>query len=532
MAIQLPKFVYASVTDPSTGSLVEFGNTFTVLQPVAIPFTNTRAVITMPAGFKPLVSAYLWGAGGGGGGTDSPYSGGYGAGGSWVRHDFEVAEGDVIEVSVGGPGRTGAPGSGATGGNGGPSRLNISGYDSFSGAPGGRSGYAGWSGSGGGGGGATVLLLNNGIIACAGSGGGAGGGGHQGYGYNGENSPNSLSMTVYPAPLWGTYPAFLNNHGIWNQDQYSASFDQSFTVNFPATETYTFTGTCDNAFTFYVDGTAVMSGSSWPTVYSSTHTISAGTHSVRLVGTNWGGPASIGLTIDGSSSGRVFDSRNPPAQNGQYKNGSAGGDHPGDGGGGGGGGGGWIGAEGGSYASGDTGGVGGGSGTSLYNITMVSGSGRFVGASQVPFYQAPSGEGGTPGADGNPGYAVLIFRPEPNGWIKNNDGDWKRILVNYIKTDATTVSGVTKPAGWKQVRGTWVKQADGWKKLAESGDINVNTAGYATNYGTLGRATPWVYVAPPQEYYNVAYDSGGGDSGGSAGGCGDGGCGGGSGDGD
>jgi len=526
MATQLPKFVYASITDPATGSLVEFGNTFTVLQPVAIEYTHTRAVIQVPPGFKPLVSAYLWGAGGGGGGTDSPYSGGVGAGGAWVRHDFEVAEGDVIEVSVGGPGRAGAPGSGAGGGNGGASRLNISGWEGFSGAPGGRSGYAGWSGSGGGGGGATVLMLNDNVIACAGGGGGAGGGGHYGYGGDGINLPGN--MVVFPAPLWGTYPDFLNQHGIWNQDQYSGSFDQTFTVNFPTTETYTFTGTADNQFTFYVDGTAVMSGAYWPSVYSTTHTISAGTHSVRLEGTNWGGPASIGLTIDGTTAGRVFDSRNPPAQGSIYKNGSAGGDHPGDGGGGGGGGGGWAGAEGGAYASGDTGGQGGGTGTCLYNITMVNSQGRFVGASQVPFYKAPYGEGGVQGADGNPGYAVLIFRPEPNGWYKDDSGEWKRILVNYIKAADTVVSGVTKPGGWKQVRGTWVKTTTGWKKLAESGDIKVDTIGQTANYGILGRPTPWVYTPPAYSDGGVSYyDGGGGDGGSAGGGCGDGGgCGG------
>lgn len=511
------KFVYASITDPDTGSLVEFGNTFTVLQPVAIRYTNTRAIINVPAGFKPLVSAYLWGAGGGGGGTDSPYSGGHGAGGNWVRHDFEIEEGDVIEVAVGGPGRAGAPGSGAGGGAGGPSRLNTGGWEGFSGAPGGQSGYAGWSGSGGGGGGATVLMLNNTVISCAGGGGGAGGGGHYGYGANGYNTPNT-TPTVYPAPLWGTYPQFLNEHGIWNRDQYSGSFDQSFTVYFPTTETYTLTGTADNEMHIYIDGTEVLSGSSWPTVYSDTRTITAGNHVVRIYGINWGGPASIGLTIDGNTAGRIFDSRNPPAVSSPYKNGSGGGNHPGDGGGGGGGGGGWAGAEGGTYASGDTGGDGGGTGTNLFNITAVNSSGRYPGATQVPFYESPAGYGGTPGADGAPGLAVLIFRPEPNGWVKQDDG-WKRITVNYIKTDATVVSNEVKPAGWRKVKGTWIKQADGWKKLAESGELEVNTIGYLDNYGVLPRPTPWVYVAPPVEY-SYAGDGGGGDSGG-GGGCGD-----------
>ena len=64
--------------------------------------TQTRQLLTFPAnGYDPNVTAYLWGGGGGAGGSDGIRLGGTGTGGGYVRADFTVTPGDTIEITVG-----------------------------------------------------------------------------------------------------------------------------------------------------------------------------------------------------------------------------------------------------------------------------------------------------------------------------------------------------------------------------------------------------------------------------------------------
>ena len=72
----------------------------------------------------------------------------------------------IYGINTGGPAAIGVVITGASG--------------SYSGAPGGRSGYSGGSGAGGGSGGATVVLKNGSVVAVAGGGAGGGGGGNVG----------------------------------------------------------------------------------------------------------------------------------------------------------------------------------------------------------------------------------------------------------------------------------------------------------------------------------------------------------------
>ena len=70
--------------------------------------TQTRQLLTFPSnGYAPNVTAYLWGGGGGAGGSDGIRQGGTGSGGGYVQADFTVNPGDTIEIVVGAGGSCG-----------------------------------------------------------------------------------------------------------------------------------------------------------------------------------------------------------------------------------------------------------------------------------------------------------------------------------------------------------------------------------------------------------------------------------------
>jgi hypothetical protein len=148
---------------------------------VVSEYTQTCGRYTLVAPMAMDVVAYLWGGGGGGGGMDAGSRGGDGAPGQFHKVNFTVRKDDLIEVVVGDGGRAGSSNSGsAPGGLGGASRINLSGFGSFSGANGSAAGPSPYSGGGGGGGGASLVLVNGVPVAVAGGGGGAGGAGNDG----------------------------------------------------------------------------------------------------------------------------------------------------------------------------------------------------------------------------------------------------------------------------------------------------------------------------------------------------------------
>ena len=164
---------------------------------VVSEFTQTCGRYSITSPIDADIVAYLWGGGGGGGGMDAGSRGGDGAPGEFHKVNFSVEIGDVIEVVVGDGGRAGSSNSGsAPGGLGGASRINLTGFGSFSGANGSAAGPSPYSGGGGGGGGASLVLVNEIPVAVAGGGGGAGGAGNDG------NSAGVIAirnaLTAYP----------------------------------------------------------------------------------------------------------------------------------------------------------------------------------------------------------------------------------------------------------------------------------------------------------------------------------------------
>ena len=166
---------------------------------VVSEYTETCGRYTLLAPMAMDIVAYLWGGGGGGGGMDAGSRGGDGAPGQFHKVNFAVEKNDIIEVVVGDGGRAGGTNSGsAPGGLGGASRVNLSGFGSFSGANGSAAGPRPYSGGGGGGGGASLVLVNGVPVAVAGGGGGGGGAGNDG------NSAGVIALrnaiTAYPEP--------------------------------------------------------------------------------------------------------------------------------------------------------------------------------------------------------------------------------------------------------------------------------------------------------------------------------------------
>jgi len=316
---------------------------------------------------------------------------------------------------------------------------------------GGRFGYSGYPGgflTGG------TIPANPGdtVRIYTGGGGGPGGAGSSGGGGTGGQSASvnwsTLNM-LGPNNFRSTnnaYCGFLNQYGIWNYSGEYPTFDQTVTLNFPYGAAYTFTASCDNYGTIYLDGNPILSIGGYTSTYTTTIYVGAGNHSVRLLGINEGGPGSIGLLVvgggfsggnggtagaQGSSGGGggggggtvilINDSiqamapgggggggsglqsggranQNTPGNNGTYYGGEGQSKGGGDGGGGGGGGGGFNGGAGGAVYGGDDGAYSGENGAPLVPAGGSSSSGSNGGA---------GGQGN--GAGGGSGYATVSY---------------------------------------------------------------------------------------------------------------------------
>jgi hypothetical protein len=388
------------------------------------------------------VTAYLWGGGGGGGGNDSG-RGGEGQGGGATEVNFLVSAGDVIDVAVGGPGGLGASSQTQAGG--------------------------GSAGSGS----VTSVIFDT-------------------------RTATAINGPVIPSTNTA-YVGFLNTYGVWVNPVSARNFDRSYTVNFPITTLYTFTGSADNSAQVFVNDVFVGDIPGFGGTWAFSFFVTAGTATVRIVGINTGGPGSVALTIDsgvsysGSHGGQagpsgrsggggggggatvIFkngtalavaagggggggagnqgtrDGENAPGSVGQAAIGISAGqngqNHPRDGGGGGGGGGGLGGGNGALVRSGDQGGFAGAGG--LSSSPASNPEGRLPGGRNNAFYPGNAGLGGTTASNGTAGAAVLrfdipglfvhtetSFLPVNDTWVKVNSA-WVPVEVTYVKRDGT-----------------------------------------------------------------------------------------------
>lgn len=418
--------------------------------------------LVWPSGTNVPVTAYLWGGGGGGGGFDAR-PGGAGSGGGFTEVSFTVSAGDVIKVAVGGSGSAGP-----------------------SSARGGVGGVAGGSYVSG-------LLFDTRSAA---------------------SSPPVVPSTN------SAYVSFLNTYGVWVSPTTAANFDRSYVVNFPTTGNYTFTASADNSAKLYVDDTFIGDVPGYTATYALTTSVFAGNHTIRIVGTNTGGPGSVALTIDGGTSysggtggrpgasgtsggggggggatvifkngvllavagggggggggGRNSSGASAPGARGQAAEGVSAGqngqDRTTDGGGGGGGGGGLGGGEGGLIVSGDSGANAGSFG--LSSSPFQNPNGRTPGGISNAYYTGSAGYGGTERNNGSAGMAILLFdtpgsfvhtdvsfEPVRQTWVKVNEA-WQPTQAVYIKQD-----------------GVWVPTLDSFAPTFASTGSEIGTAG-------------------------------------------------------
>ena len=223
-----------------------------------------RQTLTLPAaGYSQTVQAYLWGAGGGAGGSDGIRPGGAGTGGGYVSAAFTVNPGDVVELTVG---------------------------------------SAGWSGR-------ASSVANNFTIPL----------------FDTRTAIPIGSTTVLPdasRTFVARWSGFLNNYGVWNTGTAlngsttslanTLNFDQSYSVNFPFTIDYLFNIAAYYEASVYIDGEFLFSSGldSWKTQESGgvpfIANITAGNHTVRIVANaNVGasyGVFGVGLTIASTTS--------------------------------------------------------------------------------------------------------------------------------------------------------------------------------------------------------------------------------------
>ena len=378
---------------------------------------------TMPDGFESNVQIYTWGAGGGNG------SGAGGSGGGHARSsNISISSGTVVGIVVGGKGgdasgpSAGSAGSGASIGYRGGSGANQ-------GDP--EDGDAGGSG---GGGGASAVLVNGAAVVVAGGGGGGGGYGEDGAGGATAGYPGGVyvgqATGVYPVTLSYAWCGFMNSYAVWGNGQ-----DYTVVLNFPVTGTYTFNYSVDNYGQVYLDGSSVISYSTFTTYTSYTQTVSAGNHTVRVTGVNTGGPAGVALQILKPDSSELWNTRALTVSDGltdttNGQNGTRGGA-----GGSGGGGGGYRGGETGvAYGDDQIGGQGGNGGLN-YGDVIESGVGT-TGAGLGPklAYSIPRSIGNA----GYDGYVLLILTRKLRLYNKVDNGNVAIVFSGNITANIVT----------------------------------------------------------------------------------------------
>lgn len=469
-----------------------------VLRPAG--YTGTLQQLTWTQGDNVPVTAYLWGGGGGGGGNDTG-QGGSGSGGQYSQVNFVINEGDVLELAVGGPGQGGASYRG----------------DAAGGSPGASF---------------TLDTIFNTRTATP---------------VSGPGGPVQ--------PQWNSrYCTFLNTNGVWISPSSATNFDKTYNVTFPVTGNYQFQASADNYATFYFDGVPLFTAYDYQTTYEVGLSITAGTHSIRVVGINYGGPASVALvatygsSYGGGRGGNSGDSgssgaggggggatvlikngtvigvsggggggggggnRNPI--NGDSAPGTTGQAAPGqnsgqngtkplhDGGGGGGGGGGQGGGNGGYVRPGDQGANAGSFGGGL-GLVVSPPSSRTPGGSSSPYYVPNIGQGGSSGGgNGVSGYAMMEF--DVSGvWLNLPGSGWVQSKDVFVKANSV----------WNKARGVWIKNNGIWEPIISS--YAPDWTQVSGKFGINPRAAvPDVAPEPPPEpvggWEAGGYDGGGG----------------------
>jgi hypothetical protein len=468
-----------------------------------VGYTGSALELTVyPISGQSQVIAYMFGGAGGGGGGDGSRSGGNGTGGGFAAATMAAEYGDQLRLFIGGGGGGGT--GAARGGGGGTAGSSYIGREVFN---------------------TRMLVGQFGLVA------------------------RTLSYA---------WSSFMNANAVWLPYD-AGTVDVTTTISIPATGNYEIQGQCDNFASFFIDGSVVLTTPGFQGAPNSTViALSAGNHTLRILGTNTGGPAGVALTIGngdsfsgapggnagpaGSSGGggggggatmmlingdivgvaagggggagagnNGADGQDAPGGTGQTTsgyNGQCGENQPGDGGGGGGGGGGWNGSTGGGgngglAGAGDVSGVAGANGLSFSNTGAGENpNGRIPGGTTNFTYTSGTvlgGFGGYKGSLGINGQAggngyAVIFLTVPGVFVHNDSGGWVATKEIYVKLNDV----------WQLVNAIWIKRNGDWIEAA--GDGNTNFLPMEGFFGVVPRPAPASPVPPP----SPGYDGGGG----------------------
>jgi len=444
------------------------------------------------------VVAEMVGGGGGGGGNDAQ-AGGSGSAGQYCKHVFTVSKGDILSFVVGGG--SGAGASGRAGASGGTAGTSVIGFPS------------------------TLFSLRN-------------------------ETANARTFNKTD-PRWSS---FMNANAVWENNIYAVSFDRTYQVTFPATGVYQWQVQADNAGTYFLDGVSVASTNAFQGTEKTVDVnVTAGVHTVRVVGVNSGDVGGICLVIKKSPAGGNFtgslsggrggkagtsgssggggggggasalvlngviiaiaggggggggggatsagisanNSYNPSSV---FYNGQAGQAKRGDGGGGGASGGGYFAGFGGTEGGGDTGGNAG-QPAYCFNIDNLFFQNNIqLGSGRTPYIPSGTtdvnlfGVGGTSAQPGTQGYVRLTFDTTFASYKLNNI--WKDVVGMYFKDSDV----------WQEIDG-YIKINGEWQALARR-----EIALYKSGAGIVG--TDYRDLAQVPE--PVVTYSGGGDGG-------------------
>jgi hypothetical protein len=116
---------------------------------------------------------------------------------------------------------------------------------------------------------------------------------------NGKTNWQNNPVNIVRQPTQSNYCKLMNDNGVWISD--SATFDNTWMVDFPVDAYYNFRGAIDDLGQAWVDGQQLADISGFSKEYNTTKFVTAGRKAVRVAGNNnKGGFKGVAFVIEGS----------------------------------------------------------------------------------------------------------------------------------------------------------------------------------------------------------------------------------------
>jgi hypothetical protein len=154
--------------------------------------------------------------------------------------------------------------------------------------------------------------FRNGLIAASGGLGGGGGGPNTGgVGAGSLPNPRVNGAPLVPRTLSYAWSGHMNTYAVWDNPSNAANTWYTVRKFIPTeTDSYTFHLSCDNYGVLYLNGTGIISTTSFSSVNSTTVYIQKETiNIIGMYAQNWGGPCGYALHVTNSAGRVVWDTR-------------------------------------------------------------------------------------------------------------------------------------------------------------------------------------------------------------------------------